>query len=89
MAELAGPRRLSSDRLVSGLETFVLVGSCKIEEVASVSPLSFRPEILESPLGCLWRPMRPSFSMATKLVRTLERGRGDSLLASEGWEGSG
>ena len=32
-------------------------------------------------LGSLWRPIRPSFSMAMKLVRTLESGRGDSELA--------
>lgn len=53
--------------------------SSRIEEdAASVSPLSFRSEILDSPLGCLASPIRPSLSaMATKLVRTLERGRGD------------
>lgn len=31
----------------------------------------------DSRLGSRWRPMRPSFSMATKFNRTLERGRGD------------
>lgn len=79
--EVGGPR-LSSDRLVVGEETFVLVLSSWTEDAASVSPLSFLPDMLEASLGFrCWRPMRPSFSIATKLVRTLERGRGDSVPA--------
>lgn len=80
--------RLRSDRLVSGDETLVRVLSSRIEEdeAASVSALSFLPEKDESPLACRWRPMRPSFSIATKLVRTLDSGRGDSLLASDEWK---
>lgn len=79
--EPLGPR-LTSERKLSGDEERTLERelSSKIEEDAvSVSPpLSFRSEKLESPLGCLASPMRPSLSaMATKLVRTLERGRGD------------
>lgn len=45
---------------------------------ASVSLLRRRRDTLDSPLWSLCRPMRPSFSMATKLVRTLESGLGDS-----------
>lgn len=80
MAE-AGPR-LSSGRLVVRDETFVLVLSSWTEDVASVSLLSFRPDRLEASLGFRWRPMRPSFSIATKLVRTLDRGRGESVPAA-------
>lgn len=80
--ELAGPL-LNSGRVASGLAMLVLVWSCRMVDAVSGPPLSLRPEMLESPLGCRCRPMRPSFSMATKLVRTLERGRGESL-ASEG-----
>lgn len=80
MAE-AGPR-LKSDRLVLGEETFVAVLSNCTEDAASVSPLSFLPETLEASLGFRWRPMRPSFSIATKLVRTLDRRRGESVPAA-------
>lgn len=54
--------------------------------VVVVSPLSFLPDMLEAEasLGSrCWRPMRPSFSIATKLVRTLDRGRGDSVPAKK------
>lgn len=78
MTELAGPVRLRSNRWDSGDATLILVVSWRIVDAASVSSLSFRPEMLEVSLGFRWRPMRPSFSMATKLVRTLERGRGES-----------
>lgn len=45
----------------------------------SVSPLSVRrSEGTESLLCSLCRPIRPSFSMAMKFVRTFESGRGDS-----------
>lgn len=79
--EPLGPR-LRSDRKVSGDDERALereLSSRIDEDAASVSPLNFRSEItLESPLGCLASPIRPSLSaMATKLVRTLERGRGD------------
>lgn len=79
--EPLGPR-LTSDRKLSGDEERTLereLSSRTEEDAVSVSPLlSFRSEKLESPLGCLASPMRPSLSaMATKLVRTLERGRGD------------
>jgi hypothetical protein len=44
-----------------------------------VSLLNLRLETdTESPLGSRLRPIRPSFSMATKFVRTLDSGRGDS-----------
>jgi hypothetical protein len=47
--------------------------------VVSVSSLSLRLDTeTESPLGSLFRPMRPSFSTATKEVRTLDRGRGEA-----------
>lgn len=72
--------RLKSDRLVAGDEAFVAVLSTWTDDVASVSPLSFLPDILEASLGFRWRPMRPSFSIATKLVRTLERRRGELVL---------
>jgi hypothetical protein len=45
----------------------------------SVSPLSLREvEMLESWLMPRCKPILPSFSIAMKSVRTLERGRGDS-----------
>jgi hypothetical protein len=45
----------------------------------SVSPLSLREvEMLESWLIPRCKPILPSFSIAMKSVRTLERGRGDS-----------
>jgi len=37
---------------------------------------------MESLLGSRCKPIRPSFSMAMKLVRTLESGRGDSEAAT-------
>lgn len=53
---------------------------------ASVSLLSRLREMLDSSLGFLRRPTRPSFSvMATNWVRTLESGRGEPVaLASTG-----
>jgi len=48
--------------------------------VLSVASLGFRvAEMLESWLVPRCRPILPSFSMATKSARTLDRGRGDSL----------
>jgi hypothetical protein len=47
---------------------------------ASVSMLNRRRDTLDSWLGSLLRPILPSFSMATKLVRTFDSGRtGDSV----------
>lgn len=47
--------------------------------VASVSLLSLRLVTeTESPLGSLFKPILPSFSIATKLVRTLDKGRGEA-----------
>lgn len=43
----------------------------------SVSILVRRLDRLDSPLGSRRSPMRPSFSIATKLVRTLESGLGE------------
>lgn len=49
------------------------------DAMVSVSSLSLRLETdTDSPLGSLLRPNFPSFSMATKEVRTLDRGRGDA-----------
>lgn len=47
-------------------------------EAVSVSLLKRRLEMLDSPLCSLFNPMRPSFSTATKFVRTLESGLGFS-----------
>ena len=46
---------------------------------ASVSPLILLLGRLPSSLMVLCNPMRPSFSMATKLDRILERGRGEPV----------
>lgn len=75
--------RLRSGLLADGDETFVAMLSCRADDVASVSPLSFLPDRLEASLGFRWRPIRPSFSIATKLVRTLDKGRGDSVPAAD------
>lgn len=88
-AELLGALRARLGRMDSGDETLVRVVSCRIVEAASGFPLSFLAEMLEDSLGFRWRPMRPSFSMATKLVRTLDRGRGESeplVTARAGWK---
>jgi len=42
---------------------------------------ALRSDEMESVLLSLCRPIRPSFSMAMKLVRTLDSGRGDSEAA--------
>jgi hypothetical protein len=47
----------------------------------SVPLLYFRLEPIEPPLSDLCSPIRPSFATAMKLVRMLESGRGDSVLA--------
>ena len=49
-------------------------------EVVSVSLLNLRrlDTDTESSLGSLLRPILPSFSTATKEVRTLDSGRGDA-----------
>lgn len=65
--------RGASSRDAEGLSGMVETDS------ASVSMLNRRRDTLDSWLGFLWRPILPSFSMATKLVLTLESGRGDSL----------
>jgi hypothetical protein len=44
-----------------------------------LSPLCLRRAEMESWLPSRWMPILPSFSIATKLVRILERGRGESL----------
>lgn len=63
----------------SSVET-VLGLSGKVDvDSASVSLLILLLDTTDSPLGSLRKPMRPSFSMATKLVRTLDRGLGDPL----------
>jgi hypothetical protein len=70
----------------------VMVGACTVGSAeiflsswmgagndGSVSPLSLRVvEMLESWLIPRCKPILPSFSIAMKSVRTLERGRGDS-----------
>lgn len=47
-----------------------------LSEVSGLGPLL---EILDSPPSSRFKPMRPSFSTATKFVRTLESGRGEPL----------
>lgn len=47
--------------------------------VESTSLLILRLDKLDSPLWSRCKPSRPSFSTATKLLRTLERGRGPSV----------
>jgi hypothetical protein len=51
---------------------------------ASVSLLIRRRETLDSWLGSRCKPMRPSFSTATKLVRTLDSGRGEPVPCGPG-----
>lgn len=47
--------------------------------LVSVSLLNLRLDtVSESLLGSLLNPILPSFSIATKEVRTLDRGRGDA-----------
>jgi hypothetical protein len=54
---------------------------------ASVSLLIRRRETLDSWLGSRCKPMRPSFSTATKLVRTLDSGRGEPVPCGPDWLG--
>lgn len=53
---------------------------------ASVSPLILLLGKLLSSLVVLCNPMRPSFSMATKLDLILERGRGEPVNEAPRWE---
>jgi hypothetical protein len=54
--------------------------------VTRLSPLRFREAETESWLPSRCRPILPSLlAMATKLVRTLERGLGDSASTPESW----
>lgn len=80
LGPLSRPVRMASGDVEKTLWGCELLSSRREEEEetsASVSPLSFRPEEVDSSLGCL-RPRRPSLSaMATKLVRTLASGRGE------------
>ncbi len=64
----------------ANLSPSVLILSWKAgSETASTSTLSLRSGVgTDSLLVSLCKPMRPSFSMAMKLVRTLESGRGES-----------
>ena len=61
-----------------GVVTDLLSDMAEIDS-ASVSPLILLLAMLLSSLFVLCRPMRPSFSMATKLERILERGRGEPV----------
>jgi hypothetical protein len=66
--------------LVASSEGAVLCLSGIVEmDSMSVSLLIRRRETLDSPLGSRRKPMRPSFSTATKLVRTLESGLGEPV----------
>lgn len=62
-------------------------GSSTMEggDMPSSSPLVFLVDTLmfESRLGSLCNPIRPSFSIAMKLVWTLERGLGDSVPSTQ------
>lgn len=85
----AGSERGGSwkDRLLklacTGVFSAGVAGSSTIEGggIPSCSPLVFRVDKLmfESRLASLCSPIRPSFSIAMKLVCTLERGLGDSV----------
>jgi hypothetical protein len=63
-----------------------LSGTVEMDSV-SVSLLIRRLEILDSPLWSLRSPIRPSFSTATKLVLTLDRGRGEPVPCAPTWLG--
>lgn len=76
----------SSDKFVLKPEIFLAMFSVKTSGfsgtgcgvLASVSSLSLRLDTeTDSSLGSFLNPTRPSFSIATKVVRTLESGRGE------------
>lgn len=73
---------LGAARPMASAKTLRVSDPCLEEGVGLAmldSPLILRvPETFDSWLGSRCRPILPSFSMAIKLVRTLERGRGDS-----------
>lgn len=53
--------------------------------VTALSPLCFRRADIESWLPSRWRPILPSFSIAMKLVRTLESGLATSGPGTGRW----
>lgn len=79
------PPALAPELPRSNLSLNRFVFSGKAGGVCPSAPLlSFRrADSTDSELGSRWRPIRPSFSMAMKLVRIRERGRGDSVPAGD------
>lgn len=69
------------DVLFTSSDDIVLAFSRKLEldSVSAVSLLIRLLDKLDSPLWSRLNPMRPSFSIATKFVRTLESGLGEPL----------